>query len=152
MSFLAQIPIEYDRRFSIHLYWVSHGPLLLRSFDANASAKRIDILFYDVRWMALPVWFEGLRIERGVISDLPIPLTEKIKEEAHFMTVFRLISQGVTHFVLASDGVLIGEDDKSYAEDSPLLPYFRFRAFHELDDSKPNKASEPMPLTRHGSS
>ncbi|HEX4262781.1 MAG TPA: hypothetical protein VH597_00470 [Verrucomicrobiae bacterium] len=85
---VATLPLEYKRRFSLHLYWPSHGPLLLRSGKDNGNSNRIDILFHDVRWMALPVWFEGLRIERGELSEIPIPLTAKIKEEAHLMSVF----------------------------------------------------------------
>jgi hypothetical protein len=124
----APLPIEYKRTFSLHLYWVSHGPLLLRSGKGENHPTRIDILFQDVRWMALPVWFDGIRIERGELSDIPLPLTIKIKEEAHLMSVFRIISQDVTHCVLAG-GVHVIQDEKAYAEDSPLLPHFDFRAF-----------------------
>ena len=126
---VATLPIEYQRRFSLHFYWVSHGPLLLRSGKSEKHPTRIDILFYDVRWMALPVWFEGIRIERGELSDIPLPLTAKINEEAHLMSVFRVISQGVAHCVLAGDGVGVTEDQKDYADDSSLLPNFDFRAF-----------------------
>jgi hypothetical protein len=121
-------PVEYDRKFEMKLYWSSHGSLLLRSGKTDQHPTRMDILFCDVRWMALPVWFEGLRIERGELSDIPIPLTAKINEEAHFMSVFRVISQGVTHCVFAG-GVYVAEDQEGYAVDSPLLPYLDFRAF-----------------------
>jgi hypothetical protein len=79
--------------------------------------------------MALPAWFEGIRIERGEFAEIPHVLTAKIKEEAHFMSVFRVISQGVTHWLLASDTVNIAEDQKGYADDSALLPDFDFHAF-----------------------
>jgi|SRR6266850_4259465 len=107
---IATLPIECQRRFSLHLYWVSHGPLLLRSGKSAKHSTQIDILFYDVRWMALPVWFEGIRIERGEFSDIPLPLTPQIKAEAHLMSVFKVISQGITHCVLAADGVRVAED------------------------------------------
>lgn len=123
------LPIEYQRTFSIHLYWVSHGLLLLRSGKDRNHATRIDILFQDVRWMALPAWFEGIRIERGEQSDIPLPLTARINEEAHFMTVFRVISQGVTHCVMASESVSVAEDVMNYGDDSSLLPNFDFRGF-----------------------
>jgi hypothetical protein len=129
MSSSATLPIAYDRSFSLHLYWVSHGLLLLRSGKTNKHPSRIDILFSDVRWMALPVWFEGIRVERGEPSDIPLALTAKIKEEAHFMTVFRVTSQGVTHCLLAGDGVRVVEDQQDYSADSSLLPNFDFRAF-----------------------
>lgn len=123
------LPIAYDRSFSLHVYWVSHGLLLLRSGKTNKFSSRIDILFSDVRWMALPVWFEGIRIERGEPSDIPLALTAKIKEEVNFMTVFRVTSQGVTHCLLAGDGVRVVEDQQDYYADFSLLPNLDFRAF-----------------------
>jgi len=125
----ASIPIEYDRQFSIHLYWVSHGPLLLRSGKDKKNPNRIDLLFNDVRWMALPVWFDGLRVERGELSAIPIPLTAKIKKEAHLMSAYKLISQGVAHWILAGKNVAVAEDQMNYFEDSVLLPNFDFKAF-----------------------
>ena len=77
--------------------------------------------------MTLPTWFEGIRIERGELSDLPLPLTPAIQEEAPYASVFKVISQGVTHFVLANN-VGISEDDKPYFEDSPMLEDFDFNA------------------------
>lgn len=123
------VPLEFDRRFSIHLYWVSHGLLLLRSGKSGHLSTRVDILFSDVRWMTLPVWFEDLKIERGELSEIPLPLTAKIKEEAHFMSVFKVTSQGVAHWVIAGKNVSVSEDEKNYGEDSSLLPHFDFCAF-----------------------
>jgi hypothetical protein len=123
------LPIEYQRRFSIQLYWDSHGLLLLRSNKTGEHSTRVDILFSDVRWMALPMWFDGIRIERGEISDLPLPLTPTIKAEAHFMSVFRVVSQGVVHAVLAGNNIAVAQDDKDYGDDSPLLPDFKLRGF-----------------------
>ncbi len=82
--------------------------------------------------MALPAWLEGVRIERGKLSDIPLPLTAKIKEEAHHMSVFRVISQDVAHYLLASETVCVAEDGKSYGENSALLPNFDFGAFSAL--------------------
>ena len=89
MCFKAHLPLEYDRTFSLHLYWVSHGLLLLRSGKTKEYPTRIDILFSDVRWMTLPAWFEGIRIESGELSDIPLRLTAKIKQEAHFMSAYK---------------------------------------------------------------
>jgi hypothetical protein len=124
-----QLPFESGRAFQMHLYWVSHGILLLRSNKTDAHPTRIDILFQDVRWMGVPAWLTGVRIEQGQISDIPIPLTAEIEKEAHFMSVFRVISQGVTHSLLASSTCSIAEDEKCYGENSSLLPHYDFRAF-----------------------
>jgi hypothetical protein len=124
-----QLPFESDREFRIHLYWMSHGILLLRSDRTEAHPTRVDILFQDIRWMCLPAWLTGIQIEQGQISDIPIPLTAEIKKEAHFMSVFRVTSQGVTHSLLASSTCSIAEDEKQYGENSSLLPHYDFRAF-----------------------
>jgi hypothetical protein len=129
MSTLAKLPIEYSRQFSIQLYWNSHGVLLLRSRKTKENPTRLDILFSDVRWMALPVWFDGIRIEQGTISDLPLPLTPRIESEAHLMSVFRVISGGIVHALLADNAVFVAEDEREGPHDSALLPYFRLQGF-----------------------
>jgi hypothetical protein len=154
MSSSVTLPVEYDRSFSLHLYWVSHGVLLLRSGKTNTHPCRIDILFGDVRWMALPVWFQGIRIERGEVSDIPLPLTAKIKDEARFMTVFRVISQGVTHCLLAGNGVHVAEDQLPYSADSSLLPNFDLRAFVAplWTEAQPSAPPNGGPATQLGNS
>ena len=124
-----QLPFESDREFRVQLYWASHGILLLRSGMTKAYPTRIDILFQDVRWIGLPAWLTGIQIEQGQISDIPIPLTAEIQKEAHFMSVFRVISQGVIHSLLASSTCSFAEDEKRYSENSSLLPNYDFRAF-----------------------
>src|SRR3954469_11313416 len=112
MSRLAKLPVEYSRQFSIQLYWDSHGVLLLRSRKTAEHPTRVDIVFSDVRWIALPVWFDGIRIEQGAISDLPLPLTPRVQAESHLMSVFRLISGGVVYTLLAGNGISVAEDDR----------------------------------------
>jgi hypothetical protein len=128
MSTLAKLPIEYSRQFSIQLYWDSHGVLLLRSRKTAEHPTRVDIVFSDVRWIALPVWFDGIRIEHGALSDLPLPLTPRDQAESLLMSVFRLVSGGVAYTLLAGNGVSVAEDDRD-DPDSALLPYFRLRGF-----------------------
>ena len=43
------LPVEFNRRFSLHFYFVSHRVLLLRSGKTNERDTRIDILFGFVR-------------------------------------------------------------------------------------------------------
>jgi len=126
---ITTLPIEYQRSFSLHLYWASHGVLLLRSNKDKNHSTRIDISFQDVRWMALPAWLDGIRIEHGELSDIPLPLTAKIKEEAHYMSVFRVISQDISHYLVASKTVCVAEDEMNYGENSSLLPDLDFRSF-----------------------
>jgi hypothetical protein len=129
MNQRKKLPIEFQRHFSVHLYWASHGPLLLRSCKSEKHPTRVDILFYDVRWISLPMWMKNIRIERGELSEIPLQLTTSTKKEAHLMSVFRVISEGVTHYVLAGRNVRIAEDQKEFTDDSSLLTNFDFRAF-----------------------
>ena len=134
MSSRTKLPIRYERRFWIQLYWPGHGLLLLRSFDANALPQRVDILFHDVRWMVLPAWFEGLCIEQSTVSDIPVPLTPKIKEEIRFMSVFRITSQDVAQWLIAGEGVQVAEDSGEPVGNSQLLPDFHLRALSAFDE------------------
>lgn len=54
---------ESPRRFSIHSYQHSHGPLLLRSPPADEEATQIDVLIKDVRALELRCWFDGIKID-----------------------------------------------------------------------------------------
>lgn len=134
MSTPAKLPIEYPRPFSVQLYWNSHGVLLLRSRKTAAHSRRIDILFTDVRWIALPCWFDSIRIESGAGSDLLLPLTPRIKAEAHLMSVYKVISGDIIHGLLAGNNVWVSEDDRD-DPDSALLPSFRLRRFGLSDET-----------------
>jgi len=67
---MADPPIQYDRQFSVHIYWVSHGLLLLRSGKLVHDHKRIDILFCDVRLLGIPTLLDGLRITHHVDQEV----------------------------------------------------------------------------------
>src|SRR5688572_25122851 len=116
-----ELPARFVRRFSLHLYWVSHGLLLLRSGKSNKDSTRIDILFQDVVWMALPAWWDSLEISLSAIESLPLPVPPSLKNEVPFRRVFRLSTDGVDHFVVVGRAS-IAEDDRNYGEVSPLLP------------------------------
>lgn len=115
------LPAHFERRFSMHLYWVSHGLLLLRSGKSNTESTRVDILFRDVTWMALPAWFDGLRITAATPEDLPLRLPTPIQREVHLRRVYRLTAEEIDHFVVAGR-VSVAEDERSYFEDSLLVP------------------------------
>jgi len=101
---------------------VSHGLLLLRSGKTNTDGRRIDILFSDVTWMALPVWFEGLEINLAQVDALPLKLPSNIQKEVALRTIYRLTTDGIDHFIVAGEGVYVAEDDANYMENSSLIP------------------------------
>jgi hypothetical protein len=82
----------------------------------------VDILFHDVIWMALPVWFEGLRIARAAANDVPQSLPSLIQREIPFHNVYRLTTDRVDHFIIAGSRVFVSEERHNYSDDSPLIP------------------------------
>jgi hypothetical protein len=121
----AMLPVRYERRFTMHLYWTSHGLLLLRSGKSKENLTRVDILFRDVTWMTLPTWFDGLEIVLSSAEALPFRLPTTIQREIHSRRVYRLTTDGVDHFIVASKRISIAEDDGHYFEDSLLIPDLR---------------------------
>jgi len=125
---MTDLPIQYDRQFSVHIYWVSHGLLLLRSGKVTADHKRVDILFCDVRFLGIPTILDGLKIESGVPAG-QLPATQLDDGLCHHA----IHSGGSVHSLIASPTVVVHEDDLAYHENSSLLPDFDFRSLVDLD-------------------
>jgi hypothetical protein len=108
-----------DRRFSVHLFWVSHGVLLLRSAATHGHPTRIDILFQDVVWMSVPAWMNGLAIEecspREILSQIP----PSLREEVALRRIYRLITEETASYVVCGE-MKTGEDSLGYFEPSAL--------------------------------
>jgi hypothetical protein len=109
------------RSFSLHLYWVSHGLLLLRSGISNTHPTRIDVLFRDVLWLSLPAFMHGLAIEQTALVEVLSQLPPSMHEEAELRRVYRLTIEGKSHFVVAGT-IDVAEDQRTYFEESALLP------------------------------
>jgi len=61
---------NFDRRFQIWRYTVSHAQLLFRSTKSELLSTRIDVLFKGVISIKLPTLFDGLRVqELGDATD-----------------------------------------------------------------------------------
>ena len=118
-------PVETHRRFSVYLFWVSHGVLLLRSGKANGEGTRIDVLFKDVVWMSLPAWLNGMTIREGTLADLATTLPASIQNEATQRHVYAVETEGITHHVVAGS-LAVAEDQMEYFEPSALLPGISF--------------------------
>ena len=122
---MADLPIQYDRQFSVHLYWVSHGLLLLRSGKVSDAHKRVDILFCDVRLLGIPTFLDGLKITRHPDQNAATQIDAGL---CHF-TIDASESE---HSLIASPTIMVSEDDLQYHENSSLLPDFDFRSFIDL--------------------
>jgi len=109
------------RKFDVHMFWVSHGLLLLRSGMSGSAATRIDILFRDVVWMMLPVWMNGIEIQECPIEEIDTRLPERISREAILRRGFRITTEGTSCYVIAGN-VETREDRGNYFQASLLLP------------------------------
>ena len=123
---MADLPIHYDRQFSVHLYWVSHGLLLLRSGKRAHDHKRIDILFCDVRLLGIPTFLDGIRITHHADQQVATRLDAGL---CHF----KIETGDSEHSLIASPTITVHKDDQLYHENSCLLPDFDFRSLVDLD-------------------
>ena len=123
---VADFPLAYDRRFSLHFYWVSHGLLLLRSVNESCDVKRVDLLFRDVWWINMPAFIHGLLIEKCEIVDQPPAMDPQNAAEFQSRCQYKITSGSAKHYLVASPTLMLHEDSGLYHENSALLPGFDF--------------------------
>jgi len=120
---MSTVLAEFNRRFAVWSYTVSHKQLLLRSTKDHAHETRIDLLFKNVLYLALPTLIHDLtvseadaatssRIVAGVASDSPRSLDDK--------RVYVLRGRGPEGYVVAST-VVHAEDTEDYLAPSSLI-------------------------------
>jgi hypothetical protein len=124
MGSKLELPAQFEGPFSIHLYWVSHGLLLLRSVNRNSRPKRVELLFQDTLWISLPAWLHGVEIEGCSIEPLLAQLPSSLHDEARLRRAFEVRSEKTVHHVIAGS-VWSSQDDELYFADSALLPDIR---------------------------
>lgn len=69
--------IEWDRKFQVWQYSVSHAKLLLRSFDPDQYGTRIDLLFLAVELLLLKPSFSNLSVMKASIPEADAFLTPR---------------------------------------------------------------------------
>ena len=104
--------------FEVWRYTVSHRQLLIRSNKGNSYTTRLEVLFKDVAFMALPPVMKGVTItECGTAGDeLPAGLNASQVSKPWY----RIEADGAVGYV-AAGAVVTNEDDLGYEESSPLL-------------------------------
>jgi len=60
--------------FELWRYTVSHHQLLMRSNKGNSSSTRLEVLFKDVGFMAVPPVMKGFTITRCDVNEERLPL------------------------------------------------------------------------------
>lgn len=107
-----------DRIFEVWRYTVSHRQLLLRSNKENSSPTRLEILFKDVVFMAIPSVMKGVTItECGAVDDeLPAGMAAFRVSKPWY----RIETDGAVGYI-AAGAVVTNEDNFGYEEPSSLL-------------------------------
>ena len=78
-----------ERKFRFWDYNISHKQLLLRSPISDDFVDNIDIVFWDVDYMAVPTYFTGIRLEHPVGEEVP-------------SRMYSLITQNKQHLIVCS--------------------------------------------------
>jgi hypothetical protein len=90
---------QSDRRFQIWDYNVSHARLLIRSPASSNIPTNIDIIFFGVRYVGIPAYLQGLKIE--LASEKDIDHSSIPREEHDQSTGFRMETAGRSFFLQA---------------------------------------------------
>jgi hypothetical protein len=107
------------RGFQVWEYTVSHAQLLLRSVRDELNSTRVDVLFKNVGFLALPTSMTVEAIEEvpddelGSVSGLPAEAVSGGRK------VFRLRSQPGDGLVVAG-AMVSAEDEREFHEPSAL--------------------------------
>lgn len=106
------------RLIEVWRYTVSHRQLLLRSSKDNSYSTRLEVLFKDVAFIAVPPVMRGMMITKcGTTGDelatlLNFPQVSK--------PWYRIETDGFVGYV-AAGSIVISEDDLGYEDPSSLL-------------------------------
>lgn len=118
-AFDTSLPIRRPgRRFELWRYLVSHGQLLLRSNKGDGHARRIDILFKNVKRMDLPTLMDDVEITIATEDQVPAAARDLGSHRAAGGgIVYRVAGRGFAGYVVAGF-VGVVEDDGEFNEPS----------------------------------
>lgn len=107
-----------DRVFEVWRYTVSHRQLLLRSNKGNSAPTRLEILFKDVAFMAVPPVMKGVTITECGAADDELPAG--INALRVSKPWYRIEADGTVGYI-AAGAIVTNEDNLGYEEPSALL-------------------------------
>lgn len=108
-----------DRMFEVWRYSVSHRQLLLRSNKENRWGTRIELLFKNVQFMAVPPLFmSGLEICQCAADESALP--DHLRKFPVKVPWYRLTGASVEGYV-AAGAFFTHEDELDYCDPSGLL-------------------------------
>lgn len=115
-----RIIVEYQRRFEMWRFSVTHKHLLLRANKSESDATRVEVLFANVKVINLPTLLDGLTISE-LSTDEAIRQYSEVISSLYMKnsSVFVLSGKGYSGYVVAG-AVYMEEDQKEYYDTSML--------------------------------
>ena len=113
---------DSDRSFVQWFFTKSHARLLLWSEKGNTEKTRIEVLFFDVAVVNLPIYMPGLNIRPVSAREAQLEL-KRIPKQLTDQTLFRMSGSDWEGYVIAS-GLLVSEADRDFEAPSDLLEPF----------------------------
>jgi len=98
-----------DRTFQVWLYKVSHGQLLIRSPKSEGQSTNLDLMFFGVRFIHLPMLFRGLEVADSSVEEVSRSTTI-VEHYGLSSKAYGLFSGSGRYWVLA-DSVEVEEND-----------------------------------------
>lgn len=119
-----------SRKFQVWLYTVGHRMLLIRSVRTDVCPTRIDVLFSDVSFFALPTWPDGLSLRQWNAShgDVPIGAAEWVNSHRGVTDQWWLLEGDGWRGYVCCGSVSVAEDTLGYDDPSPFSESLMGRA------------------------
>ena len=114
--------IQFNRKFKVWGYTVSHGQLLLRSTKDNDYPTRVDVLFKNVIFIQIPVLFLGLVVSEMDKKDFQsLNLSTGLYPERN--RKFFKVSGNNWNGVIVAGVVSFLEEDAEHSSQSKLISF-----------------------------
>ena len=112
--------LNFEGRFSLWVYDVSHGVMLLRKNPgAGGIPRRVEIRFNDVRAINICGSFESINIEEVSTDDCEWPLCRVPETLQPGLKIYRITTQNWNGYVIAGS-VQSRVDDGSFGDPSGI--------------------------------
>jgi hypothetical protein len=90
------------RKFTLFDFYISHGQLLLRSNKNIQESENIDIIFFGVKYMQIPVYLNGIALGFTFNNEATFKGFESIaKFSSTDSAIFTIESEGQQFFIVA---------------------------------------------------
>ena len=88
-----------DRYFTVFDFFISHSQLLIRSSKNDENKSNIDIVFFDVKFIQLGIYYNGLRLKLRK-GDIPPTIAKEYLTDEE-CNLFEIESKDEKAYVIA---------------------------------------------------